>query len=100
MAYQRDEPSDGDAGPKVIRLLANDIPWREPWPSENAFFKIRPEVTGMATEDDCVVLNPYSNLSESEKEAVLLNESARLFMRRSGFCPTFSLTAEQDSSFA
>jgi hypothetical protein len=31
---------------------------------------------------------------------VLLNESARVFMRRSGFCPTFSLTAEQESYFA
>jgi hypothetical protein len=54
----------------------------------------------MATEDDCVILNPYSKLAENEKEAVLLNETARVFMRRSGFCPTFSLTPEQNSCFA
>ena len=99
MAHQRDEPSNRDTGPRIIRLLANDIAWRELWPSENEFFKMRPEVSGLAAEDDCVVLNPYSDLSESEKEAVLLNELARVFMRRSGFCPTFSITAEQESSF-
>ncbi|WP_291855402.1 hypothetical protein [Bradyrhizobium sp.] len=100
MAHQRDESSNGDTEPKIIRLLANDIAWREPWPSENEFFKMRPEVAGLAAEDDCVVLNPYSNLSANEKEAVLLNESARVFMRRSGFCPVFTLTAEQASFFA
>jgi hypothetical protein len=99
MAHQRDGLSREGFEPRIIRLLADDIAWREPWPSENEFFKMRPEVAGMATEDDCVILNPYSNLAESEKEAVLLNESARVFMRRSGLCPTFSLTAEQDSSF-
>lgn len=100
MAHQRDGIPKEDSGPAIIRLLADDIAWREPWPSENEFFKMRPEVAGMATEDNCVILNPYSKLSENEKEAVLLNESARIFMRRSGFCPTFSLTAEQNSSFA
>jgi hypothetical protein len=101
MAHQRDGHSkEDDFGPRIIRLLTSDIAWREPWPSEIEFFKMRPEVAGLATDDDCVVLNPYSRLSESEKEAVLLNESARVFIRRSGFCPTFSLTAEQDAAFA
>jgi hypothetical protein len=99
MAHQRDELSN-DGGPRVIRLLPSDIAWREPWPSEDEFFKMRPEVAGLASEDDCVVLNPYSTLSDSEKEAVLLNESARVFMRRSGLWPTFSLTEEQATSFA
>lgn len=100
MAHQRDGLSKEDSGPRIIRLLADDIAWREPWPSESEFFKTRPGVAGMATEDDCVVLDPYSDLAECEREAVLLNESARVFMRRSGLCPTFALSAAQESFFA
>jgi hypothetical protein len=85
MAHQSDGISKEDdfGRPRIIRLLTSDIAWREPWPSENEFFKMRPEVAGLAADDDCVVLNPYSTLSKTEKDAVLLNESARVFMRRS-----------------
>ncbi|GMO20770.1 hypothetical protein BwSF21_14850 [Bradyrhizobium ottawaense] len=100
MAYRTDGPSKEGLQPRIIRFLADGIAWREPWPSENEFFSKRPEVAGMATEDDCVILNPYSALNEGEREAVLRNESARVFMRRNGLCPTFSLTPEQSSSFA
>lgn len=100
MAHQGDGRSKEAFEPRIIRLLADGIAWREPGPSENEFFSKRPEVAGMATEDDCVILNPYSTLNEREKEAVLMNEAARVFMRRSGLCPTFSLTPQQHSSFA
>lgn len=72
---------------------------REPTESELAFFKKNKNVGGMATEDDMVILNPFSSLSTEEKNAVALNESARLYMRKMG-APTFDLTEQQQSSFA
>ena len=35
---------------------------------EDEFFKNRPEVAGMAAEDDTIILNPYSKLSKKHKE--------------------------------
>lgn len=100
MASERDDHSEPGIGPKIIRHLVGGIVLREPWPSEDAFFRNRPEVAGMAADDDCVVLNPYSTLSESEKQAVLLNECARAFMRQNGIAPTFGLTADQEAAFS
>lgn len=55
----------------------------------------------MAAEDNAVVLNPFSQLSKSELEAVALNEAARVFMRRhQEFRPSFSLNEQQKSAFA
>jgi hypothetical protein len=73
---------------------------REPWPGELAFFRSRPDVAGLAAEDDCVVLNPYSNLNDDQKSAVALNEAVRIVMRRDGLCPDFDLTITQKSAFA
>lgn len=100
MASEGDDNSEPDAGPKIIGHLVGGITLREPWPSEKDFFRDRPEVAGMAADDDCVVLNPYSTLSESEEQAVLLNESARIFMRQNGIAPTFVLTADQEAAFS
>lgn len=49
----------------------------------------------MATEDDRVILNPYTTLNAVERDAVALNESARVIMRKSGTRPRFELTPEQ-----
>ena len=76
-----------------------DVPQREPTVSEREFFKSRPEVAGMATDDNAVILNPYSTLKPEQKDAVLLNERARVYMRSSGSRPDFPLTPEQRTQF-
>lgn len=69
---------------------------RESYPGEDDFFKKRPDVGGMATPDNQVILNPYSLLSPDEKSAVYQNELARIKMRSPQFRPNFSLTKEQE----
>lgn len=55
----------------------------------------------MAADDNAVVLNPYTTLSPQEKDAVALNEAARVVMRtRSSLQPLFSLTTEQIAAFS
>ena len=69
---------------------------RQPFESELEYFKSNPTVTGMAAEDNKVILNPYSNLSKAEKDAVALNEYGRVLMRTNPqFAPNFKLTDEQ-----
>jgi|TARA_R110000868_G_scaffold119754_1_gene317736 hypothetical protein len=69
---------------------------REPYETELEYFKSNPNVSGMATEDDRIILNPNSKLSKSEKDAVALNEYGRIVMRTNPqFAPNFKLTDEQ-----
>jgi hypothetical protein len=69
---------------------------RKPSESELEYFKNNPTVTGMATEDNRVIINPYSKLSAEEKQAVALNEAARVKMRTTPeLKPNFDLTPEQ-----
>jgi hypothetical protein len=77
------------------------IGMRDPYKSEDDYFKKNPHVAGMAAEDDKIVMNPYSKLSEKEKQAVILNEAARVHMR-TGMAkpPRFTLTPEQERAFA
>jgi len=70
------------------------------YPGEDNYFRQNPKVTGMAAEDDAVILNPYSSLSEQEKQAVARNEAARVHMRRSETKPSFALTEDQRRQFA
>jgi hypothetical protein len=71
---------------------------RKPEASELEYFKKNPTVAGMATEDNRVIINPYSTLSKKEKDAVALNEAARVQMRTTpDLKPDFSLTEEQVS---
>jgi hypothetical protein len=71
---------------------------RSPEESELEYFKTNPNVSGMAADDNKVILNPYSNLSKTEKDAVALNEYGRIVMRNNPeFSPTFKLTDEQES---
>jgi len=53
----------------------------------------------MSTEDQYVILNPYSKLSPQEKSAVHVNEAARLYMNKHGV-PDVSLTKEQEQNLA
>jgi len=64
------------------------------YPGEENYFRQHPEVGGMAAQDNNVILNPYSTLSDQEKEAVYRNEAARLYMRARG-TPQFELTPDQ-----
>lgn len=78
-----------------LRMLHGGILLRNPFPSENEFFRRTPGVTGMATEDDAVIINPDAQLSEDQIRAVEMNEAARAFMRKHGPRPIFEPTAEQ-----
>ena len=63
--------------------------------SEDAYFKENPHVGGMATEDNKVVITPYSKLTDKEKDAVRLNEASRIFLRTAGV-PKFKLGEDQE----
>ena len=70
------------------------------FPSEDEYFKANPNVAGMAAEDDKVIINPYSKISEKEKEAVMLNEAARVHMRNKMIdAPNYDLTPEHLEKF-
>ena len=80
-----------------------DLEWykrqRPLYIGEESFFKSNPNVAGMATEDNYVILNPYSPLTEKQLNNVKVNEAARLFMNNYGV-PNVSLTREQQSNLA
>jgi hypothetical protein len=67
---------------------------------EDRYFKENPHVAGMASEDNRVILNPYSANSPDEQNAVAMNEAARVRMRQLGMTPTFQPTAQQRSVYA
>jgi len=75
----------------------NDI--RVPYQSEIDYFRQNRHVGGMATSDDKVILNPYTSLSKKEKDAIVQNERARIFMRNLKHRPFFELTPEQERRF-
>jgi hypothetical protein len=92
---------NADASAKTQRMLPGEVPLRETFPSEDEFFKSRPDIAGMATDDGAVVLNPYSSLTVKELDAVALNEAARVVMaKREHLRPEFQLTPEQGAAFA
>lgn len=69
---------------------------RSPYPSERNYFAANPQTAGMAAEDNKVVMNPFSPLSNEEMEAVRRNELARVLMRGNPYYqPNFQLTPEQ-----
>jgi hypothetical protein len=72
---------------------------RSPYQGELQYFQKNPHVAGMATEDNRIILNPASGLSEREKMAVAQNEALRLFMKQKNFQPDFDLTDEQMKFF-
>jgi len=57
-------------------------PTRDPHPSEVEWFRSNPTVGGYAAPDDKVVINPITALSPEEIQALIENESARIFMRQ------------------
>jgi len=75
--------------------LPKGIAMREPFEGELAYFKQNPNVSGMATDDNKVILNPFSGLKDSEYQSVAINESSRILMRKPQYRPDFDLTDEQ-----
>ena len=72
--------------------------FRKPYESEIIFFKSNPTVGGMATEDNKIIINPFSNLKDQEKNSVALNEYGRILMKTiPNLKPTFKLTKDQEN---
>ena len=69
------------------------------FPGEDKFFKNRPDVAGMAAEDDTIILNPYSKLSKKNLGLVAQNEALRLKMRKENFTPDIDVTDKQKDFF-
>ena len=82
-----------------LENLVNSYGIRQPFDTELEFFKKRPEVAGMATEDNKIILNPFSSNTPEEQQSVAQNEALRLFMNQNNVAPDFSLTKEQKSMF-
>lgn len=71
-------------------------PIRGLYPSEDVFFKSRPEVAGMASEDGAIILNPYSQIPEDNYIHIAKLEAARHYMNNMGDSfPKFELTPAQ-----
>jgi hypothetical protein len=70
------------------------------YPGEEEYFKANPHVTGMAADDDKIIMNPFSKLKDNERQAVMLNEAARVHMRNKLIdAPNFELTPTQTEKF-
>ena len=72
---------------------------RQPFDMELNYFNENPNVAGMATEDNRIILNPNSKLDKQQKDAVMKNEASRLHMKSMGTVPQFELTPQQVESF-
>ena len=72
---------------------------RDPYKGEDTYFKKNPKVGGMMTEDNMIILNPYSKLTPEQKNAVALNEAIRLVIKKSNFPVEFDLTEKQKEFF-
>jgi hypothetical protein len=72
---------------------------RTPFPSECSWFAEHPEITGYASEDGCIVINPEAKLTSSQIECVCVNEAYRLLMHRWKIVPKISPTSKQRESF-
>jgi len=85
----------------MSRILGTQfgVEQREPYPSEVEFFKSDPNIAGMATFDDRVILSPFFEGSDVERQSVLNNERARVFMRTRGIRPGFKVSRDQADRF-
>ena len=57
-------------------LDPKDIVRQDLYPGEDKYFKENPNVGGMMTEDNRVIINPYSKLTDKEK-AIIKNHLTR-----------------------
>ena len=89
-------PGNGTGNKAIYGVGLRDVLY----PGEDSYFQANPNVAGMAAEDNNIIINPYSPLSNAEKQAVMVNEAARVHMRRGDAPrPTFNLTLKQMEKF-
>jgi hypothetical protein len=86
--------------PKQQEESIYGYPIRKPYEGEADFFKSRPEVAGMATEDNAITLNPYSKNTPEQQKLVAKNEAIRQYLKENKISPAFNLTPEQETAFA
>tara|TARA_R110000796_G_scaffold211792_1_gene327954 strand:- start:44 stop:457 length:414 start_codon:yes stop_codon:yes gene_type:complete len=65
---------------------------------EDKFFQENPSVSGMAAEDNTIILNPYSD-NKINMNAVARNEGFRLYLKNNKIKPRFKLTQKQKDLF-
>lgn len=84
---------------KAAGLDPKDIVRKELYPGEDKYFKENPKVGGMMTEDNRVIINPYSKLSDKEKDAIRINESIRLIFKQENIVPNIEISDKQRAFF-
>lgn len=90
-------PNDYGAMIRLLMQLQPAPQGRPPYSGEAAYFKANPNVAGMATADNRVILNPHSPLTPEQRGAVAKNEAFRLRLNQT---PAFPVTADQRGQFA
>ncbi len=75
------------------------FPIRTNFPSEDRFFKSRPEVAGMfSPETKSIILNPFNKFDDKQKGSVAKLEGFRGLMHTHNIVPKFELTKKQKES--
>jgi hypothetical protein len=72
---------------------------RKPVQEEILWFRENQNITGYASDDGCIVINPFSTLNKKEITSVCINEALRLFMRDHKINPKIKLTKKQTNFF-
>ncbi len=83
----------------ILRNARIKITLRRPFPDELQWFQTVPHIAGYAADDNQVVLNPYSSLTQSQRACVLRNELLRVFMRTLAITPDIELLPSQIDAF-
>ena len=60
----------------MAELIAG-VPMRDPFKGELDYFRKNPSVAGMATKDNKIIINPFTTISEQQKQAVDCGLQAR-----------------------
>lgn len=91
-----DEVPIGNVGKEV--KIDNEVR-NKLYPGEDKYFKENPNVGGMMTEDNKIIINPYSKLTDEEKQSVIKNEKIRLKFKQNNIVPNIDITDEQRATF-
>ena len=82
-----------------LRTSVMGYPVRKPYPSEDKFFQGRPDVAGMAAEDNAIIHNPYAARTHQNRELVANNEAIRLHMREGNYTSQFPVSPAQQQFY-
>ena len=92
--FERQVLEYGDGGKTTYTFPERDL-----YKGEDEYFYNNQHVGGMATEDNHIIINPYSKLNNEERDSIRKNEAARLAMRNGYPRPSFELSTEQKEKF-